>query len=158
MRRDNVSSTTNKGVTPVGCKNHSWCHWRFKQGIEVRETFNIEHVNLCAKSACGFRKRPWWKWPTSSMNTTPGTTSATPWSTYPFTTLLTSLRNLSVTSVRPLLTRLPITLIISCPPCGLAFAASRSPKVTSCTNSLRLCTSPFGRGTYVSDSRSYEAA
>merc|ERR1719472_25246 len=46
----------------------------------------------------------------------------------------------------------------SWPPFGLAFATSRSCRVTSCTTSLRLCTSPLGKGTYSSASKSYSVA
>jgi hypothetical protein len=45
-----------------------------------------------------------WKIRTSSMNKTPGTSSATPCSIYLFTTLLISPLSLSVTSVLPPLT------------------------------------------------------
>lgn len=68
---------------------------------------------------------------TSSMKRTPGINSAIPWSMYELTTLLISARNLSVTSVLRPLTSCPMTLMMSCPPCGRAFAMSRSCSVTS---------------------------
>ena len=46
----------------------------------------------------------------------------------------------------------------SCPPCGFALAVSRSCSVTSWMTSRRLCTSPFGIGTYSSASRSNSVA
>mmetsp|Transcript_5618 Transcript_5618/g.19249 ORF Transcript_5618/g.19249 Transcript_5618/m.19249 type:complete len:238 (+) Transcript_5618:240-953(+) len=95
---------------------------------------------------------------TSSMKSTPGTSSATPVSMYRFTTLLISWRSFSVISVFLGLSICPMTLMMSCPPCGLAFAESRSWSVTSCTISFFLCTSPFGSGTYSSASRSNSVA
>jgi hypothetical protein len=92
------------------------------------------------------------------MNRTPGINSAIPCSIYELTTLLISALNLSVTSVLRPFTSCPMTLMMSCPPCGRAFAMSRSWRVTSCTISFFLCTSPFGRGTYSSASRSYSVA
>lgn len=38
----------------------------------------------------------------------------------------------------------------SWPPCGRALATSKSCRVTSCTISFFLCTSPLGKGTYSS--------
>jgi hypothetical protein len=63
---------------------------------------------------------------TSSMKSTPGTSSATPWSMYLLTTLLISSLSLSVISVILGFINCPIMLMISCPPCGLAFATSKS--------------------------------
>eukprot|EP00976_Prorocentrum_cordatum_P096894 1190761-Prorocentrum_minimum.AAC.4 len=51
-----------------------------------------------------------------------------------------------------------MTDMMSCPPCGLALAESRSWRVTSCTSSFFLCTSPLGSGTYSSASRSNSVA
>lgn len=87
---------------------------------------------------------------TSSMKSTPGTSSATPWSIYRFTTLLIYDRSFSVTSVFLGFITCPIRLMKSFPPWGLALAISRSCKVTSWTISFFLWTSPFGRGTYSS--------
>ena len=92
------------------------------------------------------------------MKRTPGINSAIPWSMYELTTLLISARNLSVTSVLRPLTSCPMTLMMSWPPCGRAFAMSRSCSVTSWTISFFLCTSPLGKGTYSSASRSYSVA
>mmetsp|Transcript_17233 Transcript_17233/g.53444 ORF Transcript_17233/g.53444 Transcript_17233/m.53444 type:complete len:241 (+) Transcript_17233:100-822(+) len=91
---------------------------------------------------------------TSSTKSTPGTSSATPWSMYRLTTLLISCRSLSVISVFLGFIIWPIMLMMSWPPCGRALAVSRSCNVTSCTISFFLCTSPLGSGTYSSASRS----
>lgn len=95
---------------------------------------------------------------TSSINKTPGTNSATPWSMYLLTTLLISPRSLSVISVIFGFISWPIIDMMSCPPWGRAFATSRSCSVTSCTISFFLCTSPLGIGTYSSASRSNSVA
>ena len=141
--------------------------------------------------------------PTSSMNSTPGTSSAVPWSMYLLTTcrtaacfthqraewqpecsqlaarvmlasrhrgrgqrlaacsgtrlvthqrcseqpravgrtgstLLISCRSLSVISVFLGFSIWPMTAMMSCPPAGLAFAASRSCSVTSCVSHAKL--------------------
>lgn len=52
----------------------------------------------------------------------------------------------------------PIIDMISCPPWGRALATSRSCNVTSCTISFFLCTSPLGKGTYSSASKSNSVA
>jgi hypothetical protein len=95
---------------------------------------------------------------TSSIKSTPGTNSATPWSIYLFTTLLIYPRNFSVTSVFLGFITWPMRLIKSLPPCGRALAISKSCRVTSCTISFFLWTSPLGRGTYYSASRSNSLA
>mmetsp|Transcript_13505 Transcript_13505/g.31777 ORF Transcript_13505/g.31777 Transcript_13505/m.31777 type:complete len:238 (+) Transcript_13505:124-837(+) len=95
---------------------------------------------------------------TSSMKSTPGTSSAMPWSMYLFTTLLISSRNFSVISVFLLFMKEPIMLAMSWPFCGLALAVSRSCSVTSCTTSFFLWTSPLGTGTYSSASKSNSEA
>ena len=92
------------------------------------------------------------------MNSTPGTSSATPVSMYRFTTLLISCRNFSVISVFFDFIICPMTETMSCPPWGLALALSRSCRVTSWTISFFLCTSPLGSGTYSSASRSNSVA
>ena len=50
------------------------------------------------------------------MNSTPGTSSATPWSIYLLTTLLISPRSFSVISVFRGFINCPIMLMTSCPP------------------------------------------
>jgi hypothetical protein len=54
-----------------------------------------------------------------------------PWSMYLLTTLLISNRSFSVISVFLGFISWPIMLIMSWPPCGRAFATSRSCSVTS---------------------------
>mmetsp|Transcript_5563 Transcript_5563/g.18059 ORF Transcript_5563/g.18059 Transcript_5563/m.18059 type:complete len:201 (+) Transcript_5563:1-603(+) len=95
---------------------------------------------------------------TSSMKRTPGTTSAMPCSTYLLTSSFTLDRSLAVISVRRGTPICPMSESMSCPPCGVALAASKSCIVTSCTTSLFLCTSPLGSGTYSSASRSNSVA
>ena len=103
-------------------------------------------------------------------------------------TLLISLRNLSVISVFLGFINWPIIESMSWPPCGLAFAESKSCNVTSynvkqstyfgywsihlsqcyylrtasflptCITSFRLWTSPLGSGTYSSASKSNSVA
>lgn len=87
---------------------------------------------------------------TSSMNNTPGTSSAIPWSIYRFTTLFIYPLSFYVTSVFFGFIIWPIKLIKSLPPCGLALAMSKSWRVTSWTISFFLWTSPLGNGTYSS--------
>jgi hypothetical protein len=43
---DDISRSTHKRVASVGGKNHSRCHGGLQEGIEVRETFDVQHVNL----------------------------------------------------------------------------------------------------------------
>ena len=62
----------------------------------------------------------------SSMKSTPGTSSAMPWSMYLLTTLLISVRSFSVISVFRGFIIEPIIDTKSWPPCGFAFARSRS--------------------------------
>lgn len=137
-------------------------------------------ANGLSKARCKYVKHSMSNIWTSSMNSTPGTSSATPWSIYLLTTLLISRRSLSnhanfhfklinnikkalrsflpVISVFFGLINEPIIERISCPPCGRALATSKSCNVTSCTTSFFLCTSPFGNGTYSSVSKSYSVA
>lgn len=79
MRGNDIRRTAYKRVATIGGKDHRGRHRRFEEGIEVGETFNVEHVDLSHSVGMGeitVRKRR-----TSSIKTTPGTTSATPWST-----------------------------------------------------------------------------
>ena len=79
------------------------------------------------------------EWPTSSMNTNSRDNTVTL-----IDVPLQNLINLSA------ICRWPFNktsfALISYPPCGLAFVASKSPNVTSFTNSLCLWTSPSGKG------------
>ena len=68
---------------------------------------------------------------TSSINKTPGTNSAIPWSIYLLTTLLISYLSFSVISVFFGFITLPIKEAKSLPPYGLALAISKSWRVTS---------------------------
>ena len=43
---DDISRPFQERVTTVGGENNGRRHWRFKKGIEVSETFDIQHVNL----------------------------------------------------------------------------------------------------------------
>lgn len=106
---------------------------------------------------------------TSSINNTPGTNSAIPWSIYLLTTLLISFLSLSKTkeilnlytsytfnTTIPVISvfldfiNWPIIESISWPPFGWALATSKSCNVTSWITSFFLWTSPFGKGTYSS--------
>ena len=120
---------------------------KMTMGARVDSRARLRYVKHSMSSMC-----------TSSIKRTPGTSSAIPWSMYLLTTLLISARSFSVISVFFGFIICPIMLTRSCPPCGFALARSRSCRVTSCTTSLRLCTSPFGSGTYSSASRSYSVA
>jgi len=46
MWSDDISRPTHKRVASVGGKNHSRCHRGLQEGIEVRETLDVQHVNL----------------------------------------------------------------------------------------------------------------
>ena len=46
MWSDNISRPTHERVTSVGGKNHSRCHGGLQEGVKVRETFDVQHVNL----------------------------------------------------------------------------------------------------------------
>jgi len=50
---DDISRPTHKRVASVAGKNHSRCHGRLQEGIEVRETFNVQHVNFINKNDTG---------------------------------------------------------------------------------------------------------
>mmetsp|Transcript_26387 Transcript_26387/g.78632 ORF Transcript_26387/g.78632 Transcript_26387/m.78632 type:complete len:238 (+) Transcript_26387:162-875(+) len=116
-------------------------------GLRVDSRALFKYVKHSMSSMC-----------TSSMKSTPGTSSAIPWSMYLLTTLLISSLSFSVTSVFFGFMKEPMMEAMSPPPCGLAFAWSRSCRVTSCTISFFLCTSPLGTGTYSSASRSNSVA
>mmetsp|Transcript_53128 Transcript_53128/g.164657 ORF Transcript_53128/g.164657 Transcript_53128/m.164657 type:complete len:201 (-) Transcript_53128:778-1380(-) len=96
-------------------------------GLRVDSRARFRYVKHSMSSMC-----------TSSMKSTPGTSSAMPWSMYLFTTLLISSLSFSVISVFLGFIKEPMMLLMSCPPCGLAFAWSRSCRVTSCTTSFFL--------------------
>ena len=83
VRGDDIGRPFHERVSAVGGEDYGRRHWGLEEGIEVSETFDVQHVNLTIVSnelvACGGRAGQGGR--TSSIKTTPGTTSAVPWST-----------------------------------------------------------------------------
>mmetsp|Transcript_45041 Transcript_45041/g.75766 ORF Transcript_45041/g.75766 Transcript_45041/m.75766 type:complete len:206 (-) Transcript_45041:680-1297(-) len=137
-------------------------------GLNISVPFTLQRPLLVAKITIGAKvdsnalfkyvKHSTSNMCTSSTNSTPGTSSATPWSMYLLTTLLISCLNFSVISVFLGFIMEFIIDMTSCPPCGRALATSKSCSETSWTISFFLWTSPLGKGTYSSASKSTSCA